>query len=546
MLQPLRNCVYRAVGIAALAFLHSPSVSADEPLECLIEPHKLIAITSSEIGVLSSVSVAEADVVRQGDTIAALRTDVENAILTVSRARADSNSEIELLRREHEFTVRNRDRVNALNDDQVVSAQDVDEVRTAQDSAWLRLQAALERQHTAKLEAARDELALARRTVNSPIDGVVVTKYKNAGEYVDGDAIVQLAQLDPLRIRVVVPMTMYGQISVGMQATISPELPIDGPFIATVTSIDAMMDAATATLSIRLSLPNPDYRLPAGLKCTVVLHSTVTTATEREIATGVVPAIDDYLAANNNDTDNRVTVPVPVAGNENDELTIPALVQEIADSSEIPLLSAASSVDPVDDTRVDSLILPPAIDTDMQTNEIAIKSSGPNGSPRQSEAGMDACLSLGPFADMDAAESTIKMMNDSDVSFLRRFADDQSADGPWTVMSEQPHEDDEALVRILGQAQVSDYQWLRSGLWEQHMSYGRYRLYSNALIRVAKMQALGFDVQLVAQGSDVTPLWLDVSNAGNQAIQQQAVANARLQLPQLLALPVSCPQLASR
>jgi multidrug efflux pump subunit AcrA (membrane-fusion protein) len=133
----------------------------------------------------------------------------------------------------------------------------------------------VEKQHTAQLEAARDQLALARRTVHSPINGVVVSRHKSAGEYVEGDPIVELAQLDPLRISVVVPITMFGQIQVGMQATVLPELPIAGSFVATVTSMDAMMDAATATLSVRLSLPNPDHRLPSGLRYTLVLHPMV-------------------------------------------------------------------------------------------------------------------------------------------------------------------------------------------------------------------------------------------------------------------------------
>jgi cobalt-zinc-cadmium efflux system membrane fusion protein len=121
--------------ITAILSIIATNAYANEPLECLIEPYRLVAVTSSEVGVLASVNVDEADVVVKGDTIAALRTDVESAVLEVSRARADANSEIELLRRDHEFTVRNGDRVNELHDQQLVSAQDVDEVRTAQDAA---------------------------------------------------------------------------------------------------------------------------------------------------------------------------------------------------------------------------------------------------------------------------------------------------------------------------------------------------------------------------------------------------------------------------
>ena len=135
----------------------------------------------------------------------------------------------------------------------------------------MRLRAAAEKQHNVRLESERDALTLARRIVRSPINGVVIKRHKSAGEYVEGDPIVQLAQLDPLRIEVVAPLTLYGQLKKGMQAVVTPELVVDGSFIATVVSIDPVMDAATATFGVRLSLPNPQRRLPAGLKCTLIV-----------------------------------------------------------------------------------------------------------------------------------------------------------------------------------------------------------------------------------------------------------------------------------
>jgi hypothetical protein len=33
--------------------------------------------------------------------------------------------------------------------------------------------------------------------------------------------------------------------------------------------VDKVFDAASATIGVRLELPNPDYALPAGLKCEV-------------------------------------------------------------------------------------------------------------------------------------------------------------------------------------------------------------------------------------------------------------------------------------
>jgi multidrug efflux pump subunit AcrA (membrane-fusion protein) len=34
-----------------------------------------------------------------------------------------------------------------------------------------------------------------------------------------------------------------------------------------VTVVDRVVDAASGTFGVRLEVPNPNYRLPAGLKC---------------------------------------------------------------------------------------------------------------------------------------------------------------------------------------------------------------------------------------------------------------------------------------
>jgi hypothetical protein len=37
--------------------------------------------------------------------------------------------------------------------------------------------------------------------------------------------------------------------------------------VATVSHVDRVLDAASNSFRVRLSLPNPNYRLPAGLRC---------------------------------------------------------------------------------------------------------------------------------------------------------------------------------------------------------------------------------------------------------------------------------------
>jgi membrane fusion protein, multidrug efflux system len=70
-------------------------------------------------------------------------------------------------------------------------------------------------------------------------------------------------------VEVFVPVTMYGTISVGMEATILGEAPVGGRYVAKVEVIDPLIDARSGTFGIRLLLPNPDNKIPAGLRCKV-------------------------------------------------------------------------------------------------------------------------------------------------------------------------------------------------------------------------------------------------------------------------------------
>jgi multidrug efflux pump subunit AcrA (membrane-fusion protein) len=143
-----------------------------------------------------------------------------------------------------------------------------DEAETAARVAETELDEARVNVQLAQLELARVTELLRQRTIRSPIDGVVVARMLGQGEYAfDQAQLVTVAQLDPLHVEAFVPLSLYRKIRTGMLAEIYPEQPIGGRYTAKVTVVDQVFDAASGTIGIRLQLPNPDHKLPAGLKC---------------------------------------------------------------------------------------------------------------------------------------------------------------------------------------------------------------------------------------------------------------------------------------
>jgi multidrug efflux pump subunit AcrA (membrane-fusion protein) len=98
---------------------------------------------------------------------------------------------------------------------------------------------------------------------------VVVERLLGPGEYRnDQSPVLTLAQIDPLRVEVFMPTAHFGQIRVGSKAEVRPE-EIGGIHVAIVTVVDHVLDAASGTFGVRLTLPNPQLVLPAGIHCKV-------------------------------------------------------------------------------------------------------------------------------------------------------------------------------------------------------------------------------------------------------------------------------------
>ena len=122
---------------------------------------------------------------------------------TYAQFNASLISEIKVRRASLEFDERNHQRVEELYTKKAIPLHHKDEAQTdAAKSRWL-LTKAEEDKRLAALEYARASAVLKRKTVRSPISGVVIARHKSTGEYIEDQAIITVAQLHPLRVDVI-------------------------------------------------------------------------------------------------------------------------------------------------------------------------------------------------------------------------------------------------------------------------------------------------------------------------------------------------------
>ena len=254
-------------GAALIIHANWPARAADLPLGCLIEPDVVAEVGSQIVGVIESMRVERGQMVKKGQVLAVMRADVEKAAVNVAQSRAEAVADIQAANANAVFGRQRVTRAKDLLAQNFISVQAYDQIVTEADVAGQKLAQAREQQRLARRELEQAQSQLGMRTVRSPFSGVVVERYLAAGERVEDKPIVRIATVDPLRVQVVAPSSLYGQISVGATATVTPELAGSMPVSARVILVDKVLDSASNTFRVTLRVPNPGSVLPAGLRC---------------------------------------------------------------------------------------------------------------------------------------------------------------------------------------------------------------------------------------------------------------------------------------
>lgn len=262
-----------------------------QPLGCLIEPFSVSDLGSPVVGVIEQVHVERGDRVRAGQPLATLRADVERASVTVAQGRAQAQGEFKAAEANAELARQKLARAVDLARQEFISAQALEQARAEALVAENRLVQAREQRdiYAREHELARAQLGL--RTIRSPSNGVVADRYMSVGERVEEKPMFRIAVVDPLRVEVVLPAALYPAVSKGLEMRITPEFPGAQPRLAKVVLVDKVIEGASNTFRARLTLPNADNKLPAGLRCKAELGH-LDAAAPRP-ARGLAPAATD-------------------------------------------------------------------------------------------------------------------------------------------------------------------------------------------------------------------------------------------------------------
>ncbi len=442
-----------------------------QPLDCVINPSEVADLGSSVAGVISTVEVDRGDPVQAGQIVAQLDSRVEQAAVELARARAGLRGEVDLRRENTAFSQRQYARAKDLYSKKVLSTNDMDERETEVKVAKIQLGQARDNKLLAGLELQRAEQVLDRRSIRSPFKGVVMERYKTAGEYIEDQPVVRVAQLDPLYVEVLVPVELLGKVRGGAQAEVWVDAMDAGTWTAQVDRIDPVADAASGTYGVRLTLPNPDYTLPAGLGCQLRFLEEQEVAVVAQRAAKAADAAKEV--AGNGASHTLQAQPLdsePATGNGTNRE--PPLEQDPAPLAEKEVASA------------------PAV----------------GGTP---EGVSNDCKFAGPYAESDTAKQHAQSLRDQGLEIGVQQKQELVQVGLW-ILSEPLTSKEEArtLVQDLRAAGVKDFFLTAPNGGKRYASLGFFKNRRLAEDRVADLARKGFATRLSPWRKHRSTYWL--------------------------------------
>ena len=206
-------------------------------------PLKSVSVSSPVLQeVVDAVLVEEGDTVKEGQIIVQLRAEKE----------ALDVEQYTKLVEQKTFTANGAE---ALAKDKMMSKE-------------LMLEKQTEMQ-LAKIQLRQAQVRFKEKTILSPLNGIVVKKYKEAGESVDRvEKLVDIVNIDQVYVQFYLDPKMMGVIKTEQLVTVRVAAIGEAAFDGKVSFVDPRIDAGSGLFRVKVLVDNPKHTIKPGMRAT--------------------------------------------------------------------------------------------------------------------------------------------------------------------------------------------------------------------------------------------------------------------------------------
>lgn len=239
-------CAWSSAALLNLLLAVSPSRGA-ELLKAtgLIAPSQEVEVAAASDGVLREILVEEGQEIREGDVLARLESSREAIEVEYYKVILDQRTADEKIAKK-------------LYEDGIHSREKWDEKAMEMKSAEANYRLAQQK--------------LADKTIKAPVSGVALRRYKARGESIKNlDPFVRIVSLDQLTVTAYFDGEHLARVQRGQRARVTVPSQGNQQFEGVVEVVDAVVDRASGMFRVKITLPNADRRVRAGVTCQVEL-----------------------------------------------------------------------------------------------------------------------------------------------------------------------------------------------------------------------------------------------------------------------------------
>lgn len=238
---------------ADVATVAVAQLSRSLPVSGSLSPLVQTTVKSKVAGELMELTVREGQAVKQGEVLARIETRYLKATLDSQQAA------LEKARADLALAKLNRDNSDAMLKEHFIS-------QNAYDSAASTYQADLATVKAAEAQVELARLAWDDAVVRAPFTGTVVTRAAQPGERVEVDgSLLTLVDLSKMEFQALAPASEIPGIKVGQVAHVKVSGFGDRVFEGRVERINPMTEQGSRSITVYLSVPNPDGALKGGM-----------------------------------------------------------------------------------------------------------------------------------------------------------------------------------------------------------------------------------------------------------------------------------------
>ena len=224
-----------------------------------IEAVNRVKLTPRVTGRLEKIFVKRGDIVHEGEPVAYLEHEQQDALIGAAEAqKASAMADSEKAKAEMMNEKTNLERYKRLLDAGFSTMQQYDAASTSYASAKASYNAALAKERQAQSELKRSKSSKDDYIIKAPLNGTVLNDYSiSAGAMISPSSpILDIADLSRLKATLKIPESKIFTVKKGMPVTIRFDALPDEEFKGYVTATDQYVEPSTRTSNVEIELDN--------------------------------------------------------------------------------------------------------------------------------------------------------------------------------------------------------------------------------------------------------------------------------------------------